>query len=562
MGEESFLTYLEHIMSLLPTNLQTIPAETRRVAQAAFPKGNLYLRLRDELGPLYEDHSFADLFPQRGRPAESPGRLALITVFQFAEGLSDRAAVAALQSRIDWEYALGLELTDAGFDASVLVEFRARLVTSDQAQRLFDLLVSRLREAKLVKARGRQRTDSTHVLAAVQALHRLEGVGETLRYALDTLARVAPDWIRAQAEPDWFERYGRRFEDSRLPTARAERYVLAEQIGGDGHRLLRAACEQAPEWMRHVPAIETLRRVWVQQFHWVKGGLRWREAGNLPPASHMIYSPYDVEARYGKKRDTEWKGYKVHLTECCDPDLPLVITDVQTTSATTTDFEVLPVVQADVAERSLLPHEHLVDSGYMSAEHIVASQSQYNVQLIGPVLPDPSWQSKTTGAFGTAAFTIDWENRTARCPQGTVSVLWVEGKNAHGHDNVQILFERKTCVICPARPCCTRSAMGPRTLRLSAQPQHEALQRARQREKTEEFQKTYAKRAGVAGTISQGVRVAGLRRARCIGLAKLQMQHLATAAALNVARAGAWLLENGRAKTRRSAFAVLAPQIT
>jgi transposase len=442
-----------------------------------------------------------------------------------------------------------------------LVEFRTRLVASDQARRLFELLLSRLREAKLVKARGRQRTDSTHVLAAVQALHRLECVGETLRHALDTLARIVPDWLRTQAEPGWFDRYGRRFEDSRLPTARTERYAFAEQIGGDGHRLLRAVFDQAPDWMRHIPAIETLRQVWVQQFHWIEGVLRWREAGNLPPASHMIYSPYDVEARYGKKRNTEWKGYKVHLTECCDPELPLVITDVQTTSAATTDFEVLSAVQADLAERHLLPQEHLVDSGYMSAAHIVASQSEHGIQLVGPVLPDPSWQTKTTGAFGVAAFTIDWDNKRARCPQGNVSASWVEGHNAQGHDRVQILFERKTCAACPARAQCTRSASGPRTLRLSAQPQHEALQQARQREKTAEFQKTYARRAGVEGTMSQGVRLAGLRRARYIGFAKTQLQHLATAAALNVVRVGAWFLENVRAKTRRSAFAALAPQM-
>jgi transposase len=548
-------------MSLLPTNLQTIPAETRRVAQAAFPKGNLYLRLRDELGPLYEDEAFTDLFPSRGRPAESPGRLALITIFQFAEGLSDRAAAQAVQSRIDWKYALGLELTDAGFDASVLVEFRARLVASDRSQRLFDLLLARLREAKLGNARGRQRTDSTHVLAAVQALHRLECVGETLRHTLDTLARVAPDWLRAQAEPDWWERYGRRFEDSRLPTARTERYALAEQIGQDGHHLLRAMADQAPDWLRQIPAVETLRQVWVQQFHWSEGVLRWREAGNLPPASRMIYSPYDVEARYGKKRDAEWKGYKVPLTECCDPDLPLVITDVQTTSAAATDFEMLPTVQVGLAERNLLPHEHLVDSGYMSAAHIVVSQREHSVQLLGPVLPDPSWRTKTNGAFGVAAFTIDWENRTAHCPQGATSVSWLEGHNAQGHDIVQILFDRQTCAACPARAHCTRSVAGPRTLRLSAQPQHEALQRARQREKTEEFQKTYAQRAGVEGTISQGVRMAGLRRARYVGLAKTRLQHLATAAALNGVRVGAWFLENVRAKTRRSAFAALAPQI-
>ncbi len=548
-------------MSLIPTNLQPIPAETRRIAQAAFPKGNLYLRLRDELGPLYQDEAFAQLFPRRGRPAESPGRLALITVFQFAEDLSDRATAEAVRSRIDWKYALGLELTDAGFDASVLVEFRARLVASEQARLLFELLLKRLREAKLVKPRGRQRTDSTHVLAAVQALHRLECVGETLRHALDTLARIAPDWLRTQAEPDWWERYGKRFEDSRLPTARTERYALAEQIGGDGQHLLCMVFEQAPDWMQHIPAIETLRQVWVQQFHWSEGILRWREAGNLPPASRMIYSPYDVEARYGKKRDTEWKGYKVHLTECCDPDLPLVITDVQTTSAASTDFEVLSTVQAGLAERNLLPQEHLVDSGYRSAAHIVASQGEHDVQLIGPVLPDPSWQTKTAGAFGVAAFTIDGKNRTAQCPPGATSTSWVEGQNAHGHDTVQILFERKICAACPARAHCTKSVTGPRTLRLSAQPQHEALQQARQREKTEEFQKTYAQRAGVEGTISQGVRVTGLRRARYVGLAKTRLQHLATAAALNLVRVGDWLLGSPRAKTRRSAFAALTPQM-
>src|SRR5918911_1104546 len=107
------------------------------------------------------------------------------------------------------------------------------------------------------------------------------------------------------------------------------------------------------EWRRQVPALETLRQVWVQQFPWSEGVWRWREADNLPPASRTIYSPYEVEARYGKKRGTEWKGYKVHLTECCDPDLPLVITDVQTTPAATTDFETLPMVQADLARRAL-----------------------------------------------------------------------------------------------------------------------------------------------------------------------------------------------------------------
>jgi transposase len=544
-------------MSLVPADLHAIPAETIRIAYAAFPKSNPYLRLRDTFGPLYHDETFAALFPSRGRPVESPGRLALITVFQFAEGLSDRAAVVALQGRIDWKYALGLELTDPGFDASVLVEFRARLIACEQASLLFDTLLKRLQEAKLVTARGRQRTDSTHVLAAVHALNRLECVGETMRHALNTLARLVPDWLRVHAEPDWDERYERRFEEARLPKARAQRYALAETIGRDGDHLLRALEVEASDWLRHVPAVETLRQVLVQQFQVVEGRLRWREGGNLPPASHMIYSPHDVEARYSKKRDTEWKGYKAHLTECCDPDLPLVITDVQTTSAPTTDFETLPVVQAALESRELLPEEHLVDSGYMSAAHLVASKQSYEVSLIGPVLPDPSWQSKTADAFGMSTFAIDWENHVACCPQGQTSVSWVESRNAYGNEIVQVAFGRTACASCPVRARCTRSATGPRSLRLSAQPQHEALQQARQREKTEEFRKSYQARAGVEGALSQAVRVGGLRRTRYVGLAKTRLQHLATAAALNLLRVGDWLLDTPRAKTRRSAFAAL-----
>lgn len=246
-------------MSLNPTDLHDIPAETIRIAHAAFPKGNLYLRLRDERGPLYQDEAFAELFPRRGRPAESPGRFALVTIFQLAEGLSDRAAAEAVQSRIDWKYVLGLELTDPGFDASVLTEFRTRLVVCDQARLLFEALLKGLGEAKLVRARGRQRTDSTHVLAAIQALNRLEWIGETLRHALNTLTRVAPEWLREQAEPEWCERYARRVEDSRLPSSRTERYALAETSGREGHRLLQAVYSEAPEWIRHIPAVETLQ---------------------------------------------------------------------------------------------------------------------------------------------------------------------------------------------------------------------------------------------------------------------------------------------------------------
>jgi transposase len=188
-------------MSLKPVDLTPIPEDTVRVAKTAFPKGNIYIKLRDELGALYQDEIFSDLFPSRGCPAESPGRLAMITIFQFAEGLSDRAAADAVRSRIDWKYALGLELTDPGFDATVLVEFRTRLNENDKAGLLFDTLIDRLREAKLIRAKGKQRTDSTRVLASVHSHNRLECVWEAVHWALNTVAQVVPDWLGALA-PD------------------------------------------------------------------------------------------------------------------------------------------------------------------------------------------------------------------------------------------------------------------------------------------------------------------------------------------------------------------------
>jgi transposase len=227
-------------MTMWPRPSHAVPAMTAQVARAAFPKGCLAIRIRDALGEVFEDAQFAELFAVRGRPAVSPARLALVSVLQFAEGLSDRQAADAVRGRIDWKYALGLELADTGFDASVLSEFRARLATDDQAERLLQQMLARLRERGLLGRGGRQRTDATHVLAAVRELNRLELVVETLRAALEALAAAAPSWLTALAPDDWYERYGQRARDWRLPKAEAARAALAVTVGADGFALLEA----------------------------------------------------------------------------------------------------------------------------------------------------------------------------------------------------------------------------------------------------------------------------------------------------------------------------------
>src|SRR4051812_36196364 len=227
-------------MSLHPEPIGEIPGETARVARAAFPKGTLVTRLRDEFSIIYQDEDFGRLYPSQGQPALTPWRLALVTVFQFLENLSDRQAADAVRARIDWKYALGLELTDPGFHFSVLAEFRARLVAGGAEHLLLDTLLERFKARGLVKAQGKQRTDSTHVLAAVHDLHLLDLGAEPPRAALNALAAVAPDWLRAVARPAWFERYGHRVEDYRLPKRREEREALALEVGEDGFVLLDA----------------------------------------------------------------------------------------------------------------------------------------------------------------------------------------------------------------------------------------------------------------------------------------------------------------------------------
>ena len=255
---------------------------------------------------------------------------------QFAEGLSDRQGADAVRARIDWKYALGLALTDTGFDYSVLSEFRTRLMAGAAEQQLLDTMLTALLTAfkarGLMKGRGKQRTDSTHVLAAIRVLNRLECVCETMRHALETLAVVAPDWLQGWVPPLWFERYAQRFEEYRLPPGRDERYQLAEPVGADGFHLLEAIYEsESARWLYEVPAVQILRRVWIQQFSRGDQGVQWREAEDLPPASLLISSPHDVEARYSRKRSTEWTGYKVHVSETCDAATPHLITDVETT---------------------------------------------------------------------------------------------------------------------------------------------------------------------------------------------------------------------------------------
>lgn len=545
-------------MSLKPQGVNPIPEETIRIAHAAFPKGNALMRLRDHLGPIYTDAQFTALFPHDGQPALSPGKLALVSVLQFAEGLSGRQAADAVRNRIDWKYVLALELDDPGFDSSVLCEFRSRLLAGGAERQLFETLLGLLREQGLLKARGKQRTDSTHVLAAVVMLNRLECVGETLRHALNVVATVAPDCLGTRVPPSWYERYGQRFEEYRLPPKKEDRYALAEEIGADGLQLLQwIDGEQEWAWLREIPVVQILRRVWIQQFYACNGGsaVHWRVAEDLPPAPLLISSPYDPDARWSKKRETSWTGYKVHLSETRDDDLPHVITNVETTNATTADHSMTSLIQTHLAERDLLPSEHIVDMGYVTSEQLATSREQ-EIDLLGPMREDNSWQTRAGAGFGVACFAIDWERQQATCPLGKTSAIWCPTTDNRGIRVINIRFAHADCAACPQRAQCVSSSRS-RALTIRERPAYEAAVAARQRQSTEAFKQSYARRAGIEGTLSQSVRMGDLRRTRYIGLPKTQLLHSLIATALNVVRIAAWLAETPLAQTRTPPFVAL-----
>jgi len=546
-------------MSLQPQAIPPIPEETARVAHALFPQGNRYMRLRDELGTIYTDEPFAALYPAGGQFAEQPWRIALLLVMQFMENYTDRQAAEAMQTRIDWKYVLSLELTDPGFDFSVLSEFRQRLLVSGQEEQILNTLLQICRERGYIRERGKQRTDSTHVLAAIRTMNRLECVAETLRAALNSLAVVVPEWLRAQVPAEWYERYATRTEEYRFPKEATKRQALTEQIGADGWWLLIAIrSADAPEWLAEVPAVEVLRRVWVQQFWMDAGVLRWRSDKDIPPASILISSPYDPEAHLSSKRSTVWTGYKVHLTETCDADLPHLLIQVETTPATTQDMEMTEPIHQALAQKHLLPAEHAMDTGYVDGDHIVNSRNTYEVELLGPVTSSPSWQARAGQGFDHAGFTIDWQAKKATCPQGKISRKWTLKQDRTVSGVIRIQFGKHDCLACPCRSQCTTASTNPRQLVVRPQAQFEAIQAARHRQQTQEFKERYAIRAGIEGTISQGVRVFDLRRSRYIGLAKTHLQHVLTATAINVSRLLAWLMGIPLDGTRVSRFAALA----
>jgi transposase len=572
-------------MSVVP---QPWPQPAPQLAEAvvAMYRGKrerpLPVLVRDKLGEWLADEQFAGAYGVRGKPGWPPSRLALVTIFQKVEDLTDRQAAEYVRTRIDWKYALGLDLADPGFDHSILSEFRARVAAGGLDQVVLDTLLERLGADGLVSAGGTMRTDSTHVISAVRDLNRLELAGESVRACLEQLVVAAPQLAAQLLDDSWGTRYAARVDTWRMPASETKKAQLALAYGRDGHTLLTAvytAAASDPDlaFLARLRQVEVLRVVLLQNYLTVTDEQgrevitrREAEVEGLPPGRSRIASPYDTDARWGVKRDTFWNGYKVHVTETCDTAGPAddsdgdgatappphLIVNVQTTDATVPDNQMTQPIHARLDRRGLLPGEHLVDSGYPSAELLVSSQADYEITLVTPMLADTSPQARAGAGFERTAFAIDFDAQHATCPQGHTSSSW-NPVTQRGTPTIVITFSKTDCGPCPVRELCTTSASQRRQLTVHTRQVHQAQLAARAAATTKDFQARYALRAGVEGTIRQGVAITGMRRTRYRGLDKTRLEHTYAAVALNLIRLGAWWNGHPLDRTRTSHLACL-----
>lgn len=548
-------------MSLRPQPWPEPDHEVSRAVAAIYAgrRVPLPVAVRDELGELFADVEFAAAFADCGPQGWSPGRLMLVTVLQAAEGLTDRQAADMARDKLTWKYALGLGLTDPGFDASILSEFRTRLVAHGLQTRVLDLLVTRLAEQGLLKAGGKQRTDSTHILAAVRLLNWVELLGESVRACLEALAAADPGWTGTVLDTGWQDRYAARIDGWRMPSSKTKRVALGNDFARDGHALLHAVRHPAsPTALRRLPAVEVLRRVLVQNTKVTTDRtgrevitMRDADTDGVPPGRSRIVSPYDLDARWGGKRDLAWCGFKLHVSESCDAEPPPhdtaetprqppnLITNVTTTDASITDTVTTTPIHQALATRDLLPGEHYLDAGYGSADLLVSSLTDYGVRLITPILADTSAQARARQGFDRSGFTIDWPTRTVTCPQNKTSRSW-KPATQHGTDVITVRFAGRDCQPCPVKTSCTTATRDGRQLTLRPPPIQQALDTARAEQATTRWHTRYARRAGIEATIAQATKRTDTRRARYRGLPKTSLDHNIKATALNLIRLHAW----------------------
>ena len=451
-------------MSLQANWNQEIPEDIAAVGRQLLEEFSPYRLVGDEVNDFLTLDDFSALYSAVGRGALCPVVLSLITVFQYLENLPDREAALQVVMRLDWKYALHLPLTWSGFNYSSLHYFRERLLEHQAERLIFDKILEWLRALGFLKKHGRQRSDSTHILGNVEHLSRLELAWETLRKALEALQLAAPQWYSQVITAAFHETYVVRRSDWQL--SQAEVAAQLQAAGQDGCWLLEQWDASAPETVRQLPEVQLLRKVWGQQFEWEPDSRKVRVRQPPIKGTDVIATPHDPEARWSKKRSTEWDGYRLQITETAEEleetETPVeepppaagapepaetvpstrprgkkkskrkeriqFITDIDVVPANADDSQATLDIERRLLAQDLKPQEHIVDKGYVSGANL-AHSAQLSIELVGPA---PADHSRKPAGYKQRDFKLDFEKQTALCPQGQTSEKWYRRLAAAG----------------------------------------------------------------------------------------------------------------------------------
>lgn len=521
-------------MSLKPVDAQRSFYHTSTLCGEMFGPADRYRLFRERILPrLFELRAeLSSLYCEdNGRPATDPVVLAAVTLLQFMEKVPDRVAAEHVVFHLGWKYALDLELTYGGFHPTVLVYFRDRLEENKAERVIFDGVLELLIELGLVKRKGKQRIDSTHVLGYVKEMSRLECAVETLRLALEALEGVVPGAERPQFWGRLWALYVQSEVDWRL--SKSERQGRYRQCGRDMEELLRWLKGKASK-LSELEEVKLLRRVFEEQFEVVEGEVH--PTLKRPPRS--VHNPHDPDAHFADKRKTKWMGYKVHVVETVDPSRPAkvkgeagenFITEVLTTEAAQDEMAGLAKALEEEAEHhGVGPAALYADAGYVT-ERTLSEAEKSGMELLGPTRPDPH-----PGPYNADAFSVDIEKRQAVCPQGNTSTQWSRIRDTYMGTEYYRIEWASQCDSCPVQSQCTRSKSGRRILVVGVR--HDLVQERREEMRQADFTKKMYPRNGIEGTLSELVRGHGLRQTKYRGFNRIRLSHYLMGAACNVKR--------------------------
>jgi transposase len=521
-------------MSLRAVDSQRSFYHTDYLAGNLFGPANRYRLFREKIWP-----KLLELAPklealycaENGRPPIDPVLLCGVTLLQFMEKVADRGASEHVVYHLGWKYALDLELDDEGFHSTVLVYFRDRLEEKKAERLIFDGVVDLLIELGLVKRKGKQRLDSTHIVGYVKAMSWMECAIETLRLVLEDLEHE----VGNKEGPEFWSRLWELYVESHLDWRlnKIEQANRHRQCGKDMRYLLEWIATENPK-LAEREAVKLLRRVFDEQFEVVEGKL---ELSPQRP-SHAVQNPHDPDAHYANKLTKQWTGYKVHVAETVDPEVPIkkkgeptehFITEMFTTEAAQDEMAGLTeVLKREQQHHEITPQAMYSDAGYVT-EHTLTQAEQNGLELLGPTRPDPH-----KGAYNSDAFQVDVDKRQAVCPAGKLSTQCSRIKDSFMGTEYYRIEWGNQCDSCPVQKHCTRSKGGRRTLVVGLR--HDLVEQRRREMKEAGFSERMHPRNGIEGTHSELVRGHGMRRTKYRGLSRVGLSHYFMGAACNVKR--------------------------